>query len=191
MATSFWTIRFTLEKVPQWACKLDLRAPCWLQLWGEANWPRLHLSGLFLHRTIQCLRLGDDVRDAAHCLRHSRVRLRILQSCGIQQKLSQRERWERLRRHDSLSALFNFPSVMISGLERVVLNCRAENPCANGSGSLMLLVTHRDGLVTSAEKKKNGWKKMKHFIFLSFVEKADLKFSWQFKKSKSKEILKL
>lgn len=52
-----------------------------------------HSSGLFIHRTIQRLRLGDDVRHAAHCIRHRCFCLRVLQPCWVQQKLSQRERW--------------------------------------------------------------------------------------------------
>lgn len=53
-----------------------------------------HSSGLFIRRTVQRLRVGDDVCDAAYRVRHSCFRLRVLQSRWIQQELSQRERWD-------------------------------------------------------------------------------------------------
>lgn len=76
-----------------------------------------HPSGPCLCRALQCLRLGDDVCDAADRFRHSRVCLWVLQSCRIQQKLGPRERWERLHEHESTRVLLNSSSVQISDVE--------------------------------------------------------------------------
>lgn len=121
MTISFWMSRCTSGNVSWWASRWPLPGFLSAMFVRWAHWPCLHPSGPFLFRALQRLRLGDDVCDAAHCFRHSCFCLRILQSRWVQQKLSQRERWVRLHKHDSIWLLFNWPSVEISDLEHMIL----------------------------------------------------------------------
>lgn len=137
MTISFWMSRCTSENGSWWASRWPLPGFLSAMFVRWAHWPCLHPSGPFLCRALQRLRLGDDVCDAAHCFSHSCFCLRILQSRWVQQKLSQRERWARLHKHDSIWVLFNWPSMEISDLEHMILYCPASHSprCMNGAGS--------------------------------------------------------
>lgn len=152
MTTTLWVIRCTSENISREAGGGTLWASCWPWLYRRAHWPNSHPSGPCLCRALQRLRLGDDVRDAAHRFRHSRVCLWVLQSRWIQQKLGPRERWEHLHEHESTWMLLNIPSMQNSDLEHSRYGLSHYRcPHTDGSGSSILLaIPYNYGLLPSS-----------------------------------------